>query len=330
MRHGATVVGQHYAKFPQQAAGEIQGPNRFKVYRYKCIVHSRWESGQATFLKKVAPCIITFTYTSSPVISMLHFIYLWSQMSELGLTSHPNWPHSRTCWKTKVDMSIVYCPSPHGERSWMTPCPRFVEGSPSHVAHQLAGDVGHVSSTETLPPRPKRSPCVGAHRQHSSGLLHKPPRRSAFTLPVQAGAPDPWVVPGKLLSLRVVHIPVHLNMGADILSRQGPRPREWMLHPEVVKKIWRVFGQAQVDLFATQETAQCPFWYSLTLPAPWGLDAMVQTWTRFCLYAFPPIALLLGVLARVRWDEVSLLLVAPFWLGQIWFSDLISLLGSSP
>ncbi|KAI2651174.1 enzymatic polyprotein [Labeo rohita] len=59
-------------------------------------------------------------------------------------------------------------------------------------------------------------------------------------------------------------------------------------HPEVVKQIWRVFGQAQVDLFATQENAQCPDWYSLTHPAPLGLDAMVQTWPRLRLYAFPP------------------------------------------
>ncbi len=47
---------------------------------------------------------------------------------------------------------------------------------------------------------------------------------------------------GKLLSLRAVHIPGHLNMGADILSRQGLRPGEWMLHPEVVNQIMRVFG----------------------------------------------------------------------------------------
>ncbi|KAI2662206.1 Contactin-associated protein 1 [Labeo rohita] len=97
-------------------------------------------------------------------------------------------------------------------------------------------------------------------------------------------------------TLRAVHVPGHLNMGADILSRQGLRPGEWILHPEVVKQIWRVFGQAQVDLFATQENAQCPHWYSLTHPAPLGLDAMVQTWPRLRLYAFPPIALLPGVL----------------------------------
>ncbi|KAI2645311.1 Transposon Ty3-G Gag-Pol polyprotein [Labeo rohita] len=63
---------------------------------------------------------------------------------------------------------------------------------------------------------------------------------------------------GKLLSLRAVYLPGYLNVGADILSRQGPRPGEWMLHPEVVKQIWRVFGPAQVDLFATRENTQCP------------------------------------------------------------------------
>ncbi|KAL0159107.1 hypothetical protein M9458_047183, partial [Cirrhinus mrigala] len=85
------------------------------------------------------------------------------------------------------------------------------------------------------------------------------------------------------LSLRAVYVPGHLNLGADILSRQGPRPGEWMLHPEVVKQIWRVFGPAQVDLFATRENTQCPLWYSLVHPALLGLDAMVQTWPRLRL-----------------------------------------------
>ncbi|KAI2653798.1 hypothetical protein H4Q32_014146 [Labeo rohita] len=134
----------------------------------------------------------------------------------------------------------------------------------------------------------------------------------------------------ELLSLRAVHVPGHLSMGADILSRQGPRPGEWMLHPEVVKQIWRVFGQAQMDLFATQENVQCPHWFSLTHSAPLELDAMVQTWLRLRLYAFPPIALLPGVLERVHRNGVRLLLVAPYWLARAWFLDLISLLDGSP
>ncbi len=32
------------------------------------------------------------------------------------------------------------------------------------VAHQLSGDAGRVSSTQTISNRPERSPCVGASR----------------------------------------------------------------------------------------------------------------------------------------------------------------------
>ncbi len=42
---------------------------------------------------------------------------------------------------------------------------------------------------------------------------------------------------GKLLSLRTTLIPGALNIGANILFRQGLRPGEWRLHPEVVELI---------------------------------------------------------------------------------------------
>ncbi|KAL0195548.1 hypothetical protein M9458_009120, partial [Cirrhinus mrigala] len=145
------------------------------------------------------------------------------------------------------------------------------------------------------------STAVVYYINHQGGLRSRPLYKLAHQILV-------WSQ-DKLLSLRAVHIPGHLNVGTDILSRQGPRPGEWMLHPEVVKQIWRIFGSAQVDLFATRENAQCPLWFSLVHPAPLGLDAMAQTWPRLRLYAFPPIALLPGVLERVRRDGVSLLMV---------------------
>ncbi len=76
--------------------------------------------------------------------------------------------------------------------------PRSVEWLPSHMAHQLSGDASSLSSTEIFPPRPERSPCVGAHRQHSGGLLHQPPGGSALAPVVQTGTPDPLVVPGQV------------------------------------------------------------------------------------------------------------------------------------
>ncbi|MCI4385511.1 hypothetical protein PGIGA_G00051370, partial [Pangasianodon gigas] len=132
---------------------------------------------------------------------------------------------------------------------------------------------------------------VVSYINHQGGLRSRPLYRLAHQILV-------WSQ-GKLLSLRAVYIPGHLNMGADILSRQGPKPGEWRLHPDVVKQIWRVFGQAQVDLFATQETSHCPLWFSLTHPAPLGLDAMVQTWPRLRLYAF--LDMVLGPDFPSRW-----------------------------
>ncbi|KAI2665262.1 ORF V: Enzymatic polyprotein [Labeo rohita] len=96
---------------------------------------------------------------------------------------------------------------------------------------------------------------VVSYINHQGGLRSRPLYKLAHQILV-------WSQ-GKLLSLRAVYLPGYLNVGADILSRQGPRSGEWMLHPEVVKQIWRVFGQAQVDLFATRENLQYPLWYSL-------------------------------------------------------------------
>ncbi len=85
------------------------------------------------------------------------------------------------------------------------------------------------------------------------------------------------------MSLRAAYPQGVHNIGADILSRQGLRPGEWRLHPEVVELIWREFGQAQVDLFVSRETSHCTFWFSLMYPAPLRLDTMVQTWPRLRL-----------------------------------------------
>ncbi len=170
------------------------------------------------------------------------------------------------------------------------PCLRSVEWSPSHMAHQLPGDAGRVSSTQTLSSRPKRSPCVGAHRQHSGGLLYQPPGRSAFAPLIQAGAPDPCVVPGQA--------PLAESSSYSWASQYGSR------YP--------------VEAGGSSDITLSPLVLSDSSSST-GLDAMVQTWPRLRLYAFPPIALLPGVLERVHRDGVRLLLVAPFWPGRVWF-----------
>ncbi len=46
--------------------------------------------------------------------------------------------------------------------------------------------------------------------------------------------------------------------------------------------------------------------------------------------AFPPIKLIPAVLCRVKVSSARLLLIAPFWPSQIWFSELTPLLYRSP
>ncbi|KAL0152512.1 hypothetical protein M9458_052235 [Cirrhinus mrigala] len=80
-----------------------------------------------------------------------------------------------------------------------------------------------------------------------------------------------------LKSLRAVHIPGELNRAADALSCQLTLPGEWRLHPQVVQLIWSRFGEAQIDLFASPESAYCQLFYSLT-EAPLGTDALAHSW----------------------------------------------------
>ncbi len=129
----------------------------------------------------------------------------------------------------------------------------------------------------------------------------------------------------KFLSLREVHVPGILNLAADFLSRQKLRPGEWMLNRQTVSRIWDLFGKAGVDLFASQESSQCPLWFSLSFPTTLGIDAFAHPWPNVSLYAFPPIKLIPAVLCRVKVSGARLLLIAPFWPSQTWFSELTSL-----
>ncbi len=104
----------------------------------------------------------------------------------------------------------------------------------------------------------------------------------------------------KFLSLRPVHVPGILNLADDFLSRQKLRPGEWMLNRQTVSQIWDLFGKAEVDFFASQESSQCPLWFSLSFPTTLGIDAFAHPWPNVSLYTFPPIKLIPAVLCRVR------------------------------
>ena len=105
---------------------------------------------------------------------------------------------------SRVGSSLSSCNAndgciPHGlggDHEW-SPSSGSVAGSPSLMAYKLLRNVGSVSGSETLSPRPERPSCSCPVRQHIGGLLHKSPGRAAFAPAIQAGSPDPPVVPGE-------------------------------------------------------------------------------------------------------------------------------------
>ena len=53
-------------------------------------------------------------------------------------------------------------------------------------------------------------------------------------------------------------------------------------------------------------------------------------WNHLHAYAFPPFILIPAVLEKIRQHQCRIVLIAPFWPQQQWFSELLLLLVSAP
>ncbi len=81
-----------------------------------------------------------------------------------------------------------------------------------------------------------------------------------------------------------------------------------------------IFSRPEVDIFASEDNTHCQIYFSK------DSDALAHDWPNLLLYAFPPIALIPQVIRRIREQKHRLLLVAPLWRNQLWFSELARLL----
>ena len=128
--------------------------------------------------------------------------------------------------------------------------------------------------------------------------------------------------------LRARHIPGHLNVIANKLSRPNQVIQtEWSLLPEVFALLCRRWHVPTVDLFATRFNHKLPRFVS---PVPdrstWKVDALSLLWEDLDAYAFPPMALLPQVVAKLldhRYRRI--ILIAPGWPNMPWFWDLVTM-----
>ena len=133
--------------------------------------------------------------------------------------------------------------------------------------------------------------------------------------------------------VRARHIPGCLNVIADHLSRPNqPILTEWSLHPEIVSRIFRVWGTPEVDKFATLSKSQLPrFMSPVPEPRALAVDALSQDWQGKSMYMFPLFPLLDKVMQKLRSTQVAeVILVAPWWPSQSWFPHLLCLCVEHP
>jgi len=135
------------------------------------------------------------------------------------------------------------------------------------------------------------------------------------------------------IELRARHIPGRLNVIADQLSRAGQiLPTEWSLHQEAAQLLFDRWGQPNLDLFATRHNRKLSVFVSpVPDPLALGADALSLDWEGFLAYAYPPHQILNLVLRKFRETEhCRLILVAPFWPKQQWFTELCLLAVEPP
>lgn len=129
-----------------------------------------------------------------------------------------------------------------------------------------------------------------------------------------------------LLSISAVHIRGVENTTADSLSTT-----EWALNCQVFRRITKIWGTPDIDLFATRVNRQVENYCSLNpRENPWAVDALSVRWRWDIAYAFPPIPLIPKVLAKIREEKAKVILIAPFWPKRSWFSLLWSMSITEP
>ncbi len=268
-----------------------------------------------------------------------------SHLSQLGL--RVNWEKSKLLPMQRISflgMEFGFCQSdsaPHaGTRSVVVELLEYVQeqdGGTTETVSEAPGAYGgcgggHTAGSapyetaSTLAPGP--SPEVGVAERHAAGPNHSslPPNLHPVVRPfIPSGRSDS----SSSGVGSAIHIPGLLNWTPDELSRAA-LPGEWRLHPQTVQLIWRRFGLAQVDPFASLETSHCQLFYSLT-GGTLGTDALAHSWPQgLRKYAFPPVSLLAQTLCKVREEEEQILLVAPYWPTQTWFPELMLLVTAPP
>lgn len=131
--------------------------------------------------------------------------------------------------------------------------------------------------------------------------------------------------------LSACHIPGKDNVDADRESRLSNLDAEWMLAPNIFKKLCACFGSPEIDLFASTLNAQLSV-YASWKPDPNAsfIDSFMLSWNDYYSYAFPPFSVIGRTLQKIEVDQADTLVVVPLWPTRPWFSQALAMLTAPP
>ena len=136
-----------------------------------------------------------------------------------------------------------------------------------------------------------------------------------------------WCHPRGIV-LRARHIPGHLNVIADKLSKHNQVIQtEWSLSQQVFNLLCSRWAQPQVDLFATRFNHKLPQFVSpVPDPTAWAVDALSLPWGNLDVFAFPLVSRVSQAVAKMIDQGCRrMILIAPGWPNMPWFWDLVNL-----
>ena len=132
--------------------------------------------------------------------------------------------------------------------------------------------------------------------------------------------------------IRIHHIQGKFNVLADRLSRIDKVVKtEWALAQSIANSIFQMFNYPNLDLFATCFSHKLPLYVSPVLDnQAFAINAFSMNWNHLHAYAFPPTIMIPSVLNKIRQSHCRIVLIAPLWPQQTWFSEVLQLLVSAP
>ena len=126
------------------------------------------------------------------------------------------------------------------------------------------------------------------------------------------------------ITVHAEHHPGSEKTQADWESRHVKDSSDWRLKREIFLRLEDQLGPFSIGLFASRTNAHLSVYCSWRPdPAALAVDALSIKWQGHLPYMFPPFALILRCLEKLRQEEVSVVLIAPVWPNQVWFPQLL-------